>query len=167
MAVRIQAEPLTSEAFAPFGEVIEISGEPSFFINAGRCGRYHDLARPEVRDGEGAVAISMGRSDAVAVPLEIGLLERHPFGSQAFIPLGNARMLVVVAPDFGGVPGPAQAFLARPGQGVQYHVNVWHGVLAPLEGPAEFLIVDRVGPGDNLEEYHLPEARWLLVNAHI
>ena len=167
MSVRIQAEPLTAEAFAPFGKVIEISGEPSFFINAGRCGRYHDIARPDVRDREGAIAISIGRSDAVTLPLAIGLLERHPLGSQAFIPTGNARMLVVVATDAGGIPGLARAFLAKPGQGVQYHANVWHGVLAPLEGPADFLIVDRVGPGDNLEEHHLPQERWLLVDADV
>ena len=63
----------------------------------------------------------------------------------------------VVAPDEGGRPGAPVAFLSGPGQGVQYHAGTWHGVLAPLEGPADFLIVDRVGTADNLEEVTLAE----------
>lgn len=157
MGKRIVATPLTAAAFAPFGTVIEAADEPSFFINEGRCGRYHDLARPIVLDAAGHVAISIGRSDAAPMPLVPDLLERHPLGSQAFIPLDGARMLVVVAPDREGVPGEPVAFLSGPGQGVQYHPNTWHGVLAPLAGPAAFLIVDPVGAGDNLEEYRLRE----------
>ncbi len=157
MTTRIVAQPLTAAAFAPFGQVIEAAGEPSFFINAGRCGRYHDLARPEVLGPDGAVAISVGRSDAAPMPLAVNLLERHPLGSQAFVPMNGAQMLVVVAPDESGRPGKPLAFLSGPGQGVQYKTNTWHGVLAPLTGPADFLIVDRAGEGANLEEYHLPE----------
>ena len=150
------AQPLTQAAFAPFGQVIEAAGDPSFFINAGRCGRYHNLARPQVLDPpEGAVAISIGRSEAAPLPLPLDLLERHPLGSQAFIPMGQAQMLVIVAPDMQGAPGQPLAFLSAPGQGVQYHPNTWHGVLAPLTGPADFVIVDRVGSGSNLEEHHL------------
>ena len=156
MTTRLMAQPLTAAAFAPFGTVIEAAGEPSFFINAGRCGRYHDLARPEVLAG-GAVTVSVGRSEAAPMPLPIDLLERHPLGSQAFVPMSGARMLVIVAPDEDGVPGPPLAFLSSGGQGVQYNANIWHGVLAPLTGPADFLIVDRAGEGANLEEYRLPE----------
>jgi ureidoglycolate lyase len=154
---RLTAAPLTQAAFGPFGTVIEATGEPSFFINAGRCGRYHDLARPSVLGADGAAAISIGRSEAAPVPLLLDLLERHPLGTQAFIPLSGARMLVVVAPDEGGRPGAPLAFLSGPGQGVQYHAGTWHGVLAPLEGPSDFLIVDRAGTADNLEEVRLEE----------
>lgn len=162
MERRIIAKPLTAAAFSPFGTVIEAAGEPSFFINAGRCGRYHDLARPDVRGGDGAVAISIGRSDAAPMPLALDLLERHPLGSQAFVPMAATQMLVVVAPDEGGKPGEPVAFLSGPGQGVQYHAGTWHGVLAPLEGPSDFLIVDRVGTADNLEEVRLAEP-WTVV----
>lgn len=158
MARTIKAQPLTAEAFAPFGRVIEAAGEPSFFINNGRCGRYHDLARAEVRGEGAAVALSVGRSDPVSLPYTLDLLERHPLGSQAFVPMAATPMLVVVAPDAGGRPGEPVAFLSRPGQGVQYLAGTWHGVLAPLaDGPADFLIVDRVGPGANLEEHTLDE----------
>ncbi len=157
MARTIKAQPLTASAFAPFGQVIEAAGEPSFFINNGRCGRYHDLARPDISGEGAAVALSVGRSDPVRLPYTLNLLERHPLGSQAFVPMVAAAMLVMVAPDAGGWPGEAVAFLSQPGQGVQYRAGTWHGVLAPLEGLADFLIVDRVGPGDNLEEHKLAE----------
>lgn len=153
----IKAQPLTAAAFAPFGQVIEAAGEPSFFINNGRCGRYHDLARPEIL-GEGAeVALSVGRSDSVSLPYTLDLLERHPLGSQAFVPMAATPMLIMVAPDMGGKPGEPVAFLSQAGQGVQYHAGTWHGVLAPLNGPANFLIVDRIGSGNNLEEVALVE----------
>jgi ureidoglycolate lyase len=153
----IKAQPLTAEAFAPFGQIIEAAGEPSFFINKGRCGRFHDLARPEMLGEGAAVALSVGRSDSVSLPYTLDLLERHPLGSQAFVPMAATPMLVMVAPDVGGKPGEPVAFLSQAGQGVQYHTGTWHGVLAPLEGPANFLIVDRVGLGDNLEEVPLAQ----------
>tara|TARA_R110002073_G_scaffold8450_2_gene46541 strand:+ start:90 stop:581 length:492 start_codon:yes stop_codon:yes gene_type:complete len=157
MALQIKAQPLTAAAFAPFGQVIEAAGEPSFFINAGRCGRYHDLAQPAALGDDARIAISVGRSEAVALPYTLDLLERHPLGSQAFVPMAATAMLVMVALDSGGIPGTPLAFLTHKGQGVQYHPGAWHGVLAPLSGPADFLIVDRIGAGVNLEEYPLPE----------
>ena len=150
----IATRPLLPENFAPFGDVIEMAGEPSFQINGGMCDRYHDLARLEFA-GEGARAnISLARSQASALPLRLDMVERHPDGSQAFIPLSPRPFLVVVAPDEGGTPGQPLAFLTSPGQGINYHRNVWHGVLTPLDEAADFVIVDRVGPGDNLEEHH-------------
>ncbi|WP_323794798.1 ureidoglycolate lyase [Nisaea sp.] len=154
MSRTIRAEPLTAKAFAPFGAVLEATGTPDFMINAGLCGRHHDLARPET-DVDGAVSLSVGRSEAVTLPLSLGMMERHPHGSQAFVPMGGARFLVIVAEDQNGTPSIPHAFLTNGRQGIQYKMNCWHGVLAPLTGPSDFLIVDRVGPGDNLEEHHL------------
>ena len=149
----ITIQPLLAERFAPFGDVIEVSGPASFQINGGMCDRYHDLAKLEFA-GDGARAnISLARSRASALPLRLDMMERHPDGSQAFIPLSARPFLVVVAPDAGGAPGVPLAFLTRPGQGINYHRNVWHGVLTPLDEAADFVIVDRVGPGDNLQEH--------------
>lgn len=156
MSRTIRAEPLRAEAFAPFGEVLEADGAPDFMINAGLCGRHHDLARPEVGGG-GAVALSVGHSEAIALPLTLKMMERHPDGSQAFVPMAGTRFVVIVAEDENGIPGRPRAFLTNGAQGIQYKRNCWHGVLAPLSGPADFLIVDRVGPGKNLEEHFLAE----------
>ena len=147
----LTAEPLSAAAFAPFGDVIEAAGA-SFPINGGMCDRFHDLARLDII-GDGRVGVSVADSRPFALPLDFTLVERHPLGSQAFVPMSEDPFLVVVAPDEDGRPGAPRAFLTQPGQGVNYHRNVWHGVLTPLRRPARFLIVDRIGSGNNLEEY--------------
>jgi ureidoglycolate lyase len=154
----IAMEPLTAEAFAPFGDVLEATGE-SYPINGGMTDRFHDRARVEVVDGR--LGISLGRGRPYALPLDLTLVERHPLGSQAFVPMTEDPFLVVVAPDEGGTPGRPRAFLTAPGQGVNYLRGTWHGVLMPLGRAASFLIVDRIGEGSNLEE-HRYEAPWLV-----
>jgi len=153
----IATEPLTAEAFRPFGDVIEATGA-SYPINAGMCDRFHDLARMDFT-GEGARAgISIGYGRPYPLPHAFDLVERHPLGSQAFVPMTEDPFLVVVAPDDGGRPGTPRAFLTRPGQGVNYLRGAWHGVLTPLGRAAQFLIVDRIGPGNNLEEFRYDTA---------
>lgn len=149
----IRAEPLTRAAFAPFGDVIEAAGA-SYPINGGLCDRYHDQARIELAGGRAGISVGFGRP--YALPLELALVERHPLGSQAFVPMTEDPFLVIVAPDEDGRPGRPRAFLTAPGQGVNYLRNVWHGVLIPLGRAAPFLIVDRIGEGSNLEEYRYP-----------
>jgi len=150
----IRIEPMTSEAFRPFGDVIEAAGTATKLINGGRCERFSDLARLDF-DGEGRAGISVFRSEAVTLPHLLDLLERHPDGGQAFLPLSADPFLVIVAPDDGGRPGLPRAFLTVPGQGVNYHRGVWHGVLTPLVQASLFAVVDRIGPGANLEEFRL------------
>ncbi len=154
----LAAQPLTATAFLPFGDVIETVGE-SFPINDGMCDRFHDRARMEFT-GEGARAgISVGYGRPYPLPHRFALVERHPLGSQAFVAMTADPFLVVVAPDENGRPGTPLAFLTSGSQGVNYLRGVWHGVLTPLGRPAPFLIVDRVGPGVNLEEYRY-DAAW-------
>ena len=150
------AKTLTAEAFAPFGDVLEGTGEPSMMINQGRCARFHDLARLDF--GGGSAGVSLFRSEAVDLPYDLALMERHPLGSQAFIPLSGRPFLVTVAPDRNGAPGEVHAFLTSTAHGVNILRNVWHGVLTPLTDPAEFIVVDRIAPdgetpGANLEEH--------------
>lgn len=152
----IAIEPLSAAAFAPFGDVIEAVGEPAKLINRGLCGRFNDLARLDF-GVDGRAGISVFHGQPYALPLRLDMLERHPDGSQAFLPLSGDPFLVVVAPDIGGNPGPPRAFMTKPGQGVNYLRNTWHGVLTPLGKAALFAVVDRIGPGANLEEIHFAE----------
>ncbi|MGI9422263.1 MAG: ureidoglycolate lyase [Hyphomicrobiaceae bacterium] len=154
LATPIDILPLTGEAFAPFGDILEIAGEPSFQINRGMCDRFHDVATLDFVGPGARSNISFARSRPYALPLTLDMVERHPLGSQAFIPLSAEPFLVVVAADEDGRPQQPLAFLTAPGQGVNYHRGVWHGVLTPLGQDADFVIVDRVGDGDNLEEFY-------------
>jgi ureidoglycolate lyase len=150
-------EPLTAEAFAPFGQVIAIDGAHHYPINNGMTERYHDLARVELGGVHARPLISIFRGKPYALPLDLKLVERHPLGSQAFYPLGTSPWLVIVAEDDAGTPTRLRAFAPAPGQGVNIAMNTWHGVLTPLDVDADFLVVDRGGDGNNLEEHHFPE----------
>ncbi|MGA1274278.1 MAG: ureidoglycolate lyase [Gemmobacter sp.] len=156
MSRRIAPEPLEPAAFAPFGDVLEAAGAPDRIINAGLCGRFHDRARLDFGPA-GRAGISIFQAELRRLPLTLDLLERHPEGSQAFVPMSADGFLVVVAPDAGGQPGRPRAFLTRPGQGVNVLRNTWHGVLTPLAGSGLFAVIDRIGPGANLEEHHLAD----------
>ena len=148
----IRTEPLTAEAFAPFGDVLEVKGAPDRLINQDLCGRYHDRARLDFGT-DGRAGISLFDAVPRALPYTLDMVERHPEGSQAFLPMTEAPFLVIVAPDADGVPGTPRAFLTAPGQGVNYHRGTWHGVLTPLSAPGLFAVVDRIGTTPNLEEH--------------
>ena len=152
----IRPRPLTAEAFAPYGDVLECGPGEVRLINEGLCNRYHDRARLDFGPG-GRAGISLFRAEPRALPYECRLLERHPEGSQAFIPMSEAPWLVIVAPDANGVPGPAEAFLPAPGQGINLLRNTWHGVLTPLGAPGLFAVIDRIGATANLQEHVLDE----------
>ena len=151
---KIKVRPISAEEFAPYGELLAARAQPTKMINAGRCERHHALAT--VERGGGEAIISIFRSEPVSLPYDCALLERHPLGSQAFMPLGPDPWLSVVAPDEGGRPGAPIAFLVPAGMGVNLRAGVWHGVLTPLDRAADFMVVDREGGGVNLEEVVIP-----------
>lgn len=152
----ITIQPLTARAFAPFGDVISFDGEADKIINQGLCGRFHDKAHLTHHDGR--AGISLFDAEPRALPYHLDMLERHPLGSQAFLPMTANPFLVIVAPDDDGQPGRPLAFMTEPFMGVNYHANIWHGVLTPLSAPGRFAVIDRIGTGDNLEEYWLKES---------
>lgn len=158
----IKVQPLTRESFQQFGDVIEaIPDGKTHAINAGTTQRFHDLATSVALGEEARTIISIGRAQPFAWPIEVKLLERHPEGSQAFVPLAPSQFVVMVAPDDHNVPGAPQAFLAQPGQGINYFVGTWHAPLMALETATDFLIVDREGLGPNLQEHKLAKSYWI------
>lgn len=150
-SARLTIQPLTAEAFAPFGDVIEATGAPDKIINQGLCGRHHDLAHMDFSDGR--AGISLFKAELRTLPLRLEMVERHPLGSQAFIPMSDDAFLVIVAQDLGGRPDTPIAFMTTPGQAINFARNTWHGVLTPLSGTGLFAVVDYIGTGNNLEEY--------------
>ncbi len=156
MSVLLTLEPLTREAFAPYGDVIEVSGEPDKLINQGMCGRFHDLAKLDF--GSGRAGISLFDAQARHFPYSLDMMERHPEGSQAFIPLSGVPMIISVAKDNSGKPGQPRAFLSEPHQSINIHRNTWHGVLAPVERAGQYIVIDRIGDTPNLEEYYFQDS---------
>ena len=157
--LRLVPQPLERAAFAPFGEVIEASDAVRHFtINAGSTERYHDLAN--IQPGaDGRAIVSIFRGQPRPLPFRVEMMERHPLGSQAFVPLSGRPYLVVVAP---ASPAPKveelRVFLARGDQGVNYAPGVWHHPLLALDEVSDFLVIDRSGPGDNCDEIELAPA---------
>jgi ureidoglycolate lyase len=155
----LAATALSAEAFAPFGDVIEIEGRPSRSINEGTCRRFDDLARVDVAEAGGRPLISVFEASPRALPLEIRALERHPLSSQAFFPLETRPFLVVVA---AAGPRPTadglRAYLSSGHQGVNYRRNTWHHSLIAIGETSRFLVVDRGGVGDNCEESEVDDA---------
>jgi ureidoglycolate lyase len=157
--ITLIAKPLTADAFAPFGEVIESANHAWRWINDNTCRRYDELARVDVLEAGGLPGISLFEADPRPLPLRLGKLERHPLSSQAFYPLQARAFLVVVAED--GVAPIAtriRAFLASGNQGVNYRRNTWHHALIAIEQTSRFLVVDRSGNDENCEEIVLDGA---------
>lgn len=160
----IRVEPLTRAAFSAFGDVIEPeSAKAVHAINEGTAQRYDALARVDIAGADGYPVISLFRAQPRQLPFTLASLERHPLGSQAFMPLGHAPYLVVV-----GVDGmtPPRAFLASARQGINFHRGTWHHALLALERESDFLVIDRAGEVSNCEEMTLATA-WTIESLSI
>lgn len=155
--ISLTPQALTADAFAPFGDVIETGANTPLAVNAELAQRYNDLAFIDAGDEGGRPNVSIFVSKPRPLPVVIDMIERHPLGSQLFVPLGDFPYLVAVTD---GTP-PFEAadlsvFLVNDGRGVNYRKGLWHLPLCPLYEPGRFLVVDRGGPGDNADEFLFP-----------
>ncbi len=152
----LKPEPLTRASFAAFGDVVEIEGAEHYAINQGFAERFNDLANVDVSSEGGSVNTSIVVAKPRALPIALELMERHPLGSQIFYPLQDRPWLVAVCGD----PHDLQSFRlfsATGLQGINYGRNVWHHPLLVLDANSRFMVVDRKGPGKNLEEIRLEQ----------
>ena len=154
--IQLAIQPLTKAGFSAFGTVIETDGAKQIAINQGTTTRFDAMSAVDVASGGGQPIISLFRGTRRPDPIEIHLLERHPLGSQAFMPLSQHDWLVVVAhgnaaddaPDFSTLA----CFRASGEQGVSYDRGTWHHPLLVLQPTQDFLVIDRQGDGHNLDE---------------
>ena len=159
MTITLKPQPLTIERFAPYGDVIDASLERSSAMNAARFQRFDDLCTVDTAGG-GRTSVSIARCRAATtLPYRFDVVERHPLGSQAFVPLMPCRMIVVVAPPGESVEADDLcAFVTNGRQGINYHRGTWHMPLIAFETGREFLVIDRAGDEPNCEEHCLDEA---------
>ena len=153
----LRLQPLTKTGFAAFGDVIELDGVAPIQINQGFAQRFNNLAKVDVTTEGGTTNVSLFTANPRPQPIAINLMERHPLGTQLFYPLQDRPWAVLVCAD----PKDAnsyRAFSATGRQGVNYHRNVWHFPLLVYDAESRFIIVDRIGPGNNLEEVMLEQA---------
>ena len=165
--LKVKLEPLTREAYAPYGDVIDMEDVDHFSINEGAIERFHDLATVDIGADEGGrtlISIALcNRADTL--PYKLPHVERHPLGSQAFLPLDDTPVIVVVAPHGESVdPKDIKAFISNGKQGINYSRAVWHMPLIALKEGQQMIIVDRGGPGNNCEEFYFPDHEIILEN---
>ena len=157
-ALSLTPQPLTAEAFAAFGDVIEARSDTTININQGTSQRFHDLARVDVSSGDGHPLVNIFRASPYPEPLVLFMMEKHPLGSQLFMPLQDHAYLVAVAQASDKVSaGDITVFSARGNQGVNFLPGTWHHPLLVLK-QQDFLVVDRGGKGANLVEQTLDQS---------
>jgi ureidoglycolate lyase len=149
--------PLTPERFAPYGDVIEASAGTVSPMNDARFERFDNLCNVDLDGGDVAISVTRCRTPTL-LPLRIDQVERHPLGSQAFVPLSRATMVIVVAPPGESVSAnDLRAFVTNGRQGINYRRGTWHMPLIGLEAGQEFLVVDRGGDDANCEVHEFDE----------
>jgi len=163
---RISTAPLTKAAFAPYGEVVEREGADLVTINQGFATRVNGLAQIDVAAGGASVNVSLFVAKARPLPIDVKLMERHPLGSQLFFPLQDRPWLVLVCSD-PLVTATYRAFEASGRQGVNYARNVWHHPLLVLTDEERFLVLDRKGEGNNLEEVWLDDEHRVCLSRYL
>ena len=160
--LKLHPEPLTDEAFSPFGEVIQKQGHHPNEINRGFTRKYARLAQIDTHDQGGVPVVHLYRSRPVTLPFRIEMMECHPLGSQTFMPLHNRPFPLVVAPPTPELdPDTIQAFMTNGEQGVNLHKGVWHHFQLTLEETSDLLVIDRSGTGENCVETYLEFAIFL------
>jgi ureidoglycolate lyase len=160
---QLKPRPLTPERFAPYGDVIE-TGRPDGAMNEARFERFDDLCRLDAGDGRLAVSIARSRTPS-ALPYRIDFVERHPLGSQAFVPLSPFRLIVVVAPPGESVDAAdLVAFETNGLQGINYHRGTWHMPLLAFAAGQRYLIIDRASGAPNCDIPALDEPVMLVAD---
>ena len=150
MEIIIKPKNITKENFVKFGEVISSNKVEPISINAGYAKRYNNLANIDISKDKGEVIVSIFSALKRSFPMKIDMMEKHPLGSQAFVPMKETIFLSFVAPP-GDVPeiNKIQSFIIPPKMGINYKPGIWHFPLISTED-TDFLVIDRKGSGNNL-----------------
>ena len=150
MTTIIKPIKITKENFSDFGDVISSENIKPININEGYAERFDDLANINTLKDDGKTIVSIFSARKRNFPMKIDMTEKHPLGSQAFMPMKETIFLAFVAPP-GDLPkiDNIKSFIVPPKKGINYKPGVWHFPLISTED-TDFLVIDRQGSGDNL-----------------
>jgi ureidoglycolate lyase len=162
MEVVIKPKKITKENFAKFGDVISTQNIKPMDINNGYAKRFDNLADINTSNNNGTASMSIFSALKRSFPMKIDMMEKHPLGSQAFIPMKETNFISFVSPS-GDKPNISkiESFVVSPGIGINYKPNIWHFPLISTEN-MNFLVVDRKGAGDNLIIYNFEKEKIIL-----
>ena len=162
MKILIKSVKITKKNFSRFGELINTKKRKPIIINNGYAKRFHDLGKINTSSKKGSPIISIFSAKKRNFPMKIDMMEKHPLGSQAFIPMKETTFLAFVAPQ-NNKPEieKVESFIIPPGIGINYKPGIWHFPLISTEN-MNFLVVDRQGPGNNLVIENLEKERIIL-----
>ena len=150
METIIKPIEITKKNFAAYGDLISTDNIKPININAGYAKRFDNLANINTSKDEGNAVVSIFSALKRTFPMKIDMMEKHPLGSQAFIPMKETTFLSFVAPQ-GESPeiNKIQSFIIPPKTGINYKPGIWHFPLISTEN-TNFLVIDRKGSGENL-----------------
>ena len=160
--INIIPKKITKENFSLFGDIISTRDAKPIDINAGYAKRFDDLANINTYKDNGKTIVSIFSAKKRNFPMKIDMMEKHPLGSQAFIPMKETTFLVLVAPENDKHDlNKIESFIVPSGVGINYKPGVWHFPLIATED-MNFLVVDRKGAGENLVIENLEKEEILL-----
>ena len=160
--MNLEARPLSAALFERYGEVIDLDSARQFPINNGLTTRFHNLLTIDADSENGHPIVNVFRTSPLPLPHQVKIMERHPLGSQAFIPMEETPFLVLVART-GDKPevDDLELFLTNGKQGINLYKNTWHHFQIVLDHTQDFLVIDRGGSGNNLEEIEISGEAWI------
>ena len=162
METIIKPIKITKENFATFGDVISSENIKPIDINAGYAKRFDNLANINTLKNQGKTIVSIFSALKRNFPMKIDMMEKHPLGSQAFMPMKETTFLAFVAPpgDFPEI-SKIKSFIIPPKKGINYKPGIWHFPLISTED-TDFIVIDRKGSGDNLIIHNFDNDKVLL-----
>ncbi len=162
MKIIIEPKLITKENFSKFGDMITTENIKPLEINNGYAKRFDDIAKIDTSNKNGETTISIFSALKRSFPMKIDMMEKHPLGSQAFIPMKQTTFLTLVAPEGERLEiDKIESFVVPKGKGVNYKTGIWHFPLIATED-MDFLVVDRKGSGENLIIENLNQEEVLL-----
>ena len=162
MEITVEPKPINKENFSKFGELVTTEGLKSIDINNGYAKRFEEAVKLDTLQDRGETTISIFSALKRTFPMKIDMMEQHPLGSQAFIPMKETTFLVLVAPKSDKPDlNKIESFIIPPGVGINYKSGTWHFPLISTED-MNFLVIDRKGSGNNLKIENLDKDQIVL-----